>query len=285
MKITKVGAVWNRTGPQQTPLAKRQPRLHKKLDKQDKICYNRTINAKGKYMTAENSKPSFVQAGMSIIDCDLHNRLPSHRMLYPYLPDYWCDYCEESGFPGPDANDYPDGVPTSSRPEISHPSEDRPVSDLALLRTHALDFWEAEYGILTCGFRVQSVHNEDLAAALASAVNDWQIEHWLDAEPRLRGSLIVPSQNPELAVKEIERLGGHPGFVQVMLPARSQAPYGNRRYHPIYAAAVRHQLVIGIHYGGAPGLPPTSVGWPLNLLGRICRHVAGISSTSAESRL
>ena len=150
-------------------------------------------------METENGKPSFVQAGMSIIDCDLHNRLPSHQMLYPYLPDYWCDYCEESGFPGPDANDYPDGVPTSTRPEITHPSEDRPASDLALLRKHALDFWNVEYGILTCGYRVQSVHNEDLAAALASAVNDWQIEHWLNPEPRLRASLIVPSQNPELA--------------------------------------------------------------------------------------
>ena len=163
-------------------------------------------------MENENGKPNFVQAGMSIIDCDLHNRLPSHRMLYPYLPDYWCDYCEESGFPGPDANDYPDGVPTSTRPEIIHPSEDRPASDLALLRKHALDFWEVEYGVLTCGYRVQSIHNEDLAAALASAVNDWQIEHWLDPEPRLRGSLIVPSQNPELAAREIERLGGHPGI-------------------------------------------------------------------------
>lgn len=212
-------------------------------------------------METENSKPNFVQAGIPIIDCDVHNRLPSHQMLYPYLPDYWCDYCEESGFPGPDADDYPEGVPTSTRPEIIHPSEDRPASDLALLRKHALDYWEVEYGILTCGYRVQSVHNEDFAAALAAAVNDWQIEHWLDPEPRLRGSLIVPSQNPELAAREIERLGGHPGFVQVMLPARSQAPYGTRRYHPIYAAAVRHGLVIGIHYGGAPGLPPTSVGW------------------------
>ena len=161
-------------------------------------------------------------------------------------------------------------IPTVFQPQhvqkITHPAEDRPTSDLALLRKHALDFWDVEYGILTCGYRVQSVHNEDLAAALASAVNDWQIEHWLDPEPRLRGSLIVPSQNPELAAREIERLGEHPGFVQVMLPARSQAPYGNRRYHPIYDAAVRHQLVVGIHYGGAPGLPPTSVGWPSTYL-------------------
>ena len=220
----------------------------------------------GKQTATEEQRPSFVQAGFPVIDAALHNRLPSLEMLYPYLPDYWCDYCEESGFPGPDANDYPSGVPLSTRPGLTLPSENRPASDLALLREHALDVWNVEYGILTCAYRVQSVHNEDLAAALASAVNDWQIEHWLEPEPRSRCSLIVPSQNPELAVREIERLGGHPGFVQVMLPARSQAPYGNRRYHPIYEAAVRHQLVVGIHYGGAPGLPPTSVGWPSTYL-------------------
>ena len=109
---------------------------------------------------------------------------------------------------------------------------------------------------------VQSVRNEDLAASLATAVNNWQVEHWLEKEPRLRASVVVPSHNPHLAAAEIERWGGHPGFVQVILPVRADAPYGNRRFDPIYAAAVRHDLVLGIHYGGAPGLPPTPTGWP-----------------------
>ena len=217
-------------------------------------------------MSTEDGKPGFIQAGWPVIDCDLHNPLPPLDMLYPYLPDYWVDHCRDSGFYGPDANDYPRGAPTSTRPGIKEPTGDRPASDLALLREHALDAWGVERGILTCAYRVQSVHNEDLAAALASAVNDWQIEHWLDLEPRLKASLIVPSQNPELAAREIDRLGDHPSFVQIMLPVRSQAPYGNRRYHPIYAAACRHDLAIGIHYGGAPGLPPTSVGWPSTYL-------------------
>ena len=217
-------------------------------------------------MDTWDAKPSFVQAGWPVIDCDIHNELPGLETLYPYLPDHWYDYCSESAFVGPDANDYPSGAPTSARPGTIPSSGGPPGSDLALLREQALDAWEVEYGILTCAYRVQSVHNEDLAASLASAVNDWQIEHWLEPEPRLRASLVVPSQNPELAAKEIERLGNHPGFVQVMLPVRSQAPYGNRRYHPIYAAAVRHDLVIGIHFGGAPGHPPTSTGWPSTYL-------------------
>jgi predicted TIM-barrel fold metal-dependent hydrolase len=72
----------------------------------------------------------------------------------------------------------------------------------------------------------------------------------------------VPSQQPELAAREIDRLGDHPGFVQVFLPVRSEALYGNRRYHPIFAAAARHGLVVGVHFGGSPGNPPTPSGWP-----------------------
>jgi predicted TIM-barrel fold metal-dependent hydrolase len=46
------------------------------------------------------------------------------------------------------------------------------------------------------------------------------------------------------------------------LPVRSARPYGNRIYHPLYAAAVRHNLVVGLHFGGSPGNPPTPAGWP-----------------------
>lgn len=200
-----------------------------------------------------------------IIDCDLHNELPALKALYPYLPDHWVDYCNESAFVGPDANDYPAGAPTTARPGTKPPSGP-PGSDLALVREQALDAWQVEYGILNCAYRVGSVHNQDLAASLATAINQWQIDEWLEKEPRLRASIVVPSQNPQRAAQEIDRFGDHPGFVQVVLPVRSEAPYGNLRYDPIYAAAVRHDLVVGIHYGGAPGHPSTPSGWALTYL-------------------
>lgn len=200
-----------------------------------------------------------------VIDCDLHNELPSLKTLYPYLPEHWVAYCNESAFVGPDANDYPAGAPITARPN-SKPAHGPPGSDLALLREQALDANNVEIGILNCAYRVGSVHNQDLAASLATAVNQWQIDEWLDKEPRLRGSIVVPSQNPELAAQEIDRFGAHPGFVQVVLPVRSEAPYGNRRYDPIYAAATRHDLVVGIQYGGAPGHPSTPSGWALTYL-------------------
>ena len=202
----------------------------------------------------------------TVIDCDIHNVLPSIKTLFPYLADYWCDYIRESGFGGPGANDYPPGAPTSARPD-SRPDDGTPAgSSLQRVREQVLDPWVTEVGILNCAYWVQSVRNEDLAVDLATAVNRWQIDAWLSPEPRLRGSLIVPSQNPAQAAAEIERFGSHPAIVQVLLPVRSFIPYGNRFYDPLYAAAVKYDLAVGIHFGGNSGQPPTPVGWPSTYL-------------------
>ena len=202
-----------------------------------------------------------VTSHVAPIDCDLHVQPAKVDALFPYLDEHWREYISQSAFKGPADSAYPKGAPTSVRPDAT-PAGGVASSDLALLRTQALDAWQVQYGILNCAYAVESVHNPDAAAALASAVNDWIAEEWLAKEPRLRASLVVPSKQPELAAREIERMGGHPGFVQVFLPVRSEAPYGNRRYHPIYQAAVRHDLVVGLHFGGAPGNPPTPSGWP-----------------------
>ncbi len=212
--------------------------------------------------------------GQPLIDCDIHNSLPSLETLQPYLADHWVDYTKYSAFEGPGANDYPAGSPIAARSDFRTDSNGPPGSRLNQVQSEILDAWELERGILTCIYQVSSVHNEDLASALASAVNNWQIEGWLEPESRLRGSIVVPSQNPLLAAREIERVGGHPGFVQVIVPVRSQAPYGNRRYDPIFEAAVRRDLVFGIHYGGAPGHPSTPSGWATTFV----EEYAGMSS-------
>jgi predicted TIM-barrel fold metal-dependent hydrolase len=196
-----------------------------------------------------------------LVDCDLHNVIPSIEALIPYMEENWAEYCRQSAFRGAADTAYPKQVPIKALPDTA-PPEGPPGSHLRLLREQALDAPGVQYGILNCDYAVESIHNPDLAAAMASAINDWQISEWLDKEPRLRASLVMPSQRPEMAAREIERVGGHPGFVQVFLPVRSQALYGERRYHPIYEAATRHDLVIGIEFGGAPGNPPTSSGWP-----------------------
>ncbi|MCZ6635213.1 MAG: amidohydrolase family protein [bacterium] len=195
-----------------------------------------------------------------VIDCDIHNTVPNTKALYPYLSDYWQDQLEQTGFGGASTNAYPASARTSIRPDAK-PDTGPPGSNLDLLREHTLDAWNAELGILTCNYAVDSIPNPDAALALAQAVNDWQIAEWLDKEPRLRASLVVPPQFPDLAIQEINRLGNHPGFVQIFLPVRSPQPYGNRNFHPLFAAAVTHNLALALHFGGNPGNPPTPSGW------------------------
>ncbi len=198
----------------------------------------------------------------SVIDCDIHNTVPSVEALVPYLSEHWREYVRQSAFRGPTDTAYPPGAPTTAVAGSTPPGGGLPGSSLDLIREHVLDPWNVEVGILNCAYAVDSIHNPDSAAAMASAANDWQIAEWLDREPRLRASLVVPVQQPLLAAREIDRLGDHPGFVQVFLPVRSRALYGNRYFHPIFEAAVRHDLVVGLHFGGSPGNPPTASGWP-----------------------
>lgn len=201
-------------------------------------------------------------AGQPVIDCDLHNQAPSTQALYPYLSEFWRDTVDQTGFKGPTDDVYPPGLPTSIRPGSRPDSGGRPGTTVEQVREQVLDPWNVELGILNCAYGVDGVHNPFAAEAFSRAANDWQIEHWLERESRLRGSIIVPVQHPDMAAAEIRRVGNHPGFVQVQLPARAERPYGNRRYLPIFEAAMEQDLVVAIQFGGSPGVPPTSAGWP-----------------------
>ena len=207
--------------------------------------------------------PSPAGGVADVVDCDVHNAVPRVRALFPYLPDYWKEQIEQTGFGGPADNWYPGGAEVSAGAAHTRPpGGGAPGSDLGLLREQVLDARPGvRFAVLNCAYAVEGVHNPDAAAALARAVNDWQIAEWLEREPRLRASVVVPSGHPEMAAREVERVGAHPGFVQVLLPVRSAAPYGNRRFHALYEAAVRHDLAVGIHFGGAPGNAPSAVGW------------------------
>ena len=93
-------------------------------------------------------------------------------------------------------------------------------------------------------------------------MNDWIAAEWLDKEPRLRASIVVPMQNPELAVEEINRVAPDRRFVQILLLVMHDHPLGKRHYWPIYAAAEKHGLPVGIHAGSAYRHPVTPLGWP-----------------------
>lgn len=179
-----------------------------------------------------------------MIDCDVHVHPPTVETLFPYLSRHWVEHIKQSQFKGPTDRYYPKGIAAGATfEEITARSD-------------------CERLILNCSYAVDGLHNPDAAIAFAGAVNDWLIAEWLAKDDRLRASLVIPIQLPDAAAQEIARAGRHPGFVQVFLPVRTQHPLGSRLYHPLWRAIVEHDLVAGVHYGGAPGNPPFPSGWP-----------------------
>jgi predicted TIM-barrel fold metal-dependent hydrolase len=58
-------------------------------------------------------------------------------------------------------------------------------------------------------------------------MNRWVEAEWL-SEPRLKGFIVVPYEDTEAAVKEIERWAGDPRFVQVLMVTRTAKPPGQK---------------------------------------------------------
>jgi predicted TIM-barrel fold metal-dependent hydrolase len=195
------------------------------------------------------------------IDCDVHCAPSSIRALTPYLSEYWREYISEagvrlSGLP----TAYPPGAPTSALPGARRPGRPAVPDRYEDLAEAYLDRLRPRVAILNCLALFETHRNPYYAAAVASAINDWLRDGWLDRDHRLRASLVVSTLDVESAVAEIERLGHDRRFVQILLPVRADAPYGNRRYHPILEAAVRHGLVVGIHAWGRQGAAATPSG-------------------------
>jgi predicted TIM-barrel fold metal-dependent hydrolase len=223
-----------------------------------------------------------------LIDADVHVNVPSIEHLRRYMSDHWAEFVVEAGFSGPFgvATIYPPGAPTTVRPEWVPADGRPPASDLELVREQVLDAGGAEAAILNCYYGIESVRHPDLALALAQAVNDWLIAEFLDQDERLRASLVLPGHDPRAAAAEVDRVGGHPGFVQVFLPVRSAKLWGNRVWHPLFEAITRHGLVAGVQNGGIPDGPPTPTGWPSwyveETAGDIQTFMAQITSMVAE---
>ena len=154
----------------------------------------------------------------SMIDCDVHNTLASETVLYPYLSERWRKHHGMVGTTDRVGAYIPRAQPFGARYDAWTPSGHRPGSDLDFLREQLLDAFNIEYGVLNCLTPVCEMPNLAFAAAWASAVNDWQIEEWLEPEPRLRASIIVACDDAEFTTTEINRRAAHPGFVQILLP-------------------------------------------------------------------
>jgi predicted TIM-barrel fold metal-dependent hydrolase len=226
-----------------------------------------------------------------VIDADVHVAPTGIAALMPHVEDYWADYVANAElFLSPTLNG---AYPPVAFKEGTEPGTRMAVpTTLEELRADHLDASGATAAVLNCVTPFDASHNVYYEAALCRAVNEWMRTEFLERDERLRGSIVLPTLDPDAAVEEIDRLGPHPGFVQVLLPVRTEAPYGNKRYHRIWEAADRHGLVVGLHAWGRPGNAPTTTGfmhsyledYTSNALTVVQAHVTSLVSEGVFSR-
>lgn len=195
------------------------------------------------------------------IDCDIHPSVPNCAALFPHLDDHWREMSIVRGIDDLHSANYPDNTPLTVRPDWK-PAHGRAATSAEAIAGQCLDPSGSTLAICNCLFGIQTLYSEDLAGAYAKALNDWVRTEFLDKDARLRASIIVSLDSVEMAVEEIHRCAADHRFVQVLLLVATAQPLGKRHFWPIYEAAVRYDLPIGIHAGSEFRNPPTPMGWP-----------------------
>ena len=191
-----------------------------------------------------------------VIDCDVHCAPESYEALFPYLSDYWRQYITEAGIRlNGLAHAYPRGVVAPA------PASYDSLSEQMLGASSS-----PRLVVLNCLTGFETHRNPYFAAAVASAINDWMREEFLARDSRLRASLAVSTISPDDAVSEIERVGEDPRFVQILLPVRSDLPWGHKNTQAMFAAARTAGLQVGLHAWGRAGKAPTPSGFTTTYL-------------------
>ncbi len=209
---------------------------------------------------------------ISLIDCDVHQVPHNREDLIPYLPRAYQERVADYGFPLLNSG-YLNVAGRAARTDLAEKfnQEDHHGGNqnwaYQRLRDYHLDVWNIEFALLTGEtlYTASVIPDPDFSSALCSAANDWSRENWTSLDKRLKLALATSCSDPDLAVREVNRLGEHTDVVAIVLPTGAQIPYGNRFYHPIWQACQEHGLVVCIHPGaegtGMVGAP-TGVGFP-----------------------
>jgi predicted TIM-barrel fold metal-dependent hydrolase len=200
-----------------------------------------------------------------IVDSDVHNTLATNDLLLPYLSERWAREVERFGLRRPDSIGFFATRPRrfAARTDAWPADGGVPGGDLALLREQLLDRYPIAAAILNpINQTTIGAQPARLSEALCRALNDFTMAEWIERDERLFGAICVPCEDAELAAAEARRLGPHPRMVQLLLNVRTREPLGNRRYWPLYEAAVEHGLPVAVHVGGHGGNLITGAGWP-----------------------
>jgi len=231
----------------------------------------------------------------SLIDLDIHHTRRGDAELLDYLDDGWRDYAYSLGFdsngllaPAGLNNLPPNG--NNKRLDAFPSSGGPPASDYTLLCEQALDPYGTDVALLGHEIGHEAAHsNPEFAHALATALNNWSLDVWLDGmhDRRLYGALVVATHDPDQGAAEIRRAGQHEKFASALIPyAALGKPLGHPVYHPIYEACAEMALPVHIHTGGGEFLG----GAAPYITGGTAPHYrfevySGVSAHSAQNHL
>lgn len=201
------------------------------------------------------------------VDSDVHPT-PRKGQLLPYLPEPWRSkyflsrrYGEQIYYDAPDyAHSFAmrvDTFPSDGEFACSDP-------DLALKQC----IMEAGSDIVILEPTHAEMRLPEATAAMCTAINLWQINHWLDPHnnwhQRWRGSICVAIEDPQAAVAEIETWAEHSYMAQILIKAEPRPSWGHPMYDPIWAVATKYDMPVSCHLarGQFETLPIPPVGFP-----------------------
>lgn len=184
----------------------------------------------------------------TVVDCDVH-LTERQEDLIPYLEDPFGKMLSRSG--GEDygylSNLYPTPglltpVTTGKVQSDSVRSPDDVKRGMEMLDTDRVVLTPTQNLYLAC------VHHDDLAAALATAYNEYLLEQYLDPDAGLYGAVVVAPQKPQRAAEEIEEHADESGIIAAFVPSGGvHPPLGDSQYDPIYEASESAGLPLMMH--------------------------------------
>ncbi|MDQ3699296.1 MAG: amidohydrolase [Chloroflexota bacterium] len=225
----------------------------------------RAVAAPGTLEAPADAPRGRPRLGYRLFDVDVHTSFRRASDLAPYLPERYRRRFLETLVGDSSATFH--STAGGNREDAAAPDGSPPGTNARFVAQQLLDPYEIEYAVCTGNgiLGLGTIPDADYAAALARAHNDWTINDWLPQEPRFLGAIVVAQQDPLQAAAEIERVGTHPRMVEVVMSSGNVAPFGQRRYDPLYGAAEALGLPVAIHPGTeGRGIttPPTSAGYP-----------------------
>jgi predicted TIM-barrel fold metal-dependent hydrolase len=90
----------------------------------------------------------------------------------------------------------------------------------------------------------------ELLIALQKNYNDWLFDHCASSNGRLQGLAVLPVQDPETAIAELDRILAK-GYRGACIPCTSPAdrPYFDAAFDPLWARAAEAGLPLSMHVG------------------------------------